>query len=151
MVLLNWNDFTYFLQQIIDPWTFQTRISPQASQLTQMAHIFPFQRMASVYLPCWRQPLSLPNQNLANGHNLEDGLPVSKKDHHHLFQPFSWPFGRGPTTLSLGELRSPWLLTTYKSWEPILQEGLLHTNGWKFPPLRFLCLPNPTSGLHPNQ
>ena len=27
------------------------------------------------------------------------------------------PFGRGPTTRSLGDLRSPWLLPTYKSWD----------------------------------
>ena len=28
-----------------------------------------------------------------------------------------WPFARGPTTGSLGDLRSPRLLTTYKSWD----------------------------------
>ena len=30
---------------------------------------------------------------------------------HIFFSPFK-PFGRGPTTQSLGDLRSPWLLTT---------------------------------------
>ena len=28
-----------------------------------------------------------------------------------------WLFGRGPTTLSLEDLRSPWLLTPYESWD----------------------------------
>ena len=32
------------------------------------------------------------------------------------------PFGRGPTTLK--ELRSPWLLTTYKSWDDPPSTGL---------------------------
>ena len=27
------------------------------------------------------------------------------------------PFGRDPTTRFLGDLQSPWLLTTYKSWD----------------------------------
>ena len=27
------------------------------------------------------------------------------------------PLGRGPTTRSLGDLRSPWLLTTYPNWD----------------------------------
>ena len=27
-----------------------------------------------------------------------------------IYKPCSWPFGRGPTTRSLGDLRSPWLL-----------------------------------------
>ena len=34
------------------------------------------------------------------------------------------PFGRGPTTRSLGDLRSPWLLTTYPSPGMILQVDL---------------------------
>ena len=28
-----------------------------------------------------------------------------------------WPFGRGPTPRSLANLRSPWSLTTYESWD----------------------------------
>ena len=35
-----------------------------------------------------------------------------------IYKPCIWPFGRGPTTRSLGDLRSPWLLlTTYMSWD----------------------------------
>ena len=46
-------------------------------------------------------------------------IPVSKWLVTPIYKPFS-PFGRG-ITRSLGDLRSPWLLATYKSWEPILQ------------------------------
>ena len=31
--------------------------------------------------------------------------------------------GRGPTTRSLGDVRSPWLLTTYKSWDDPPSDG----------------------------
>ena len=33
-----------------------------------------------------------------------------------IYKQWKRPFGRGPTR-SLGDLRSPWLLTTYKSWD----------------------------------
>ncbi len=39
-------------------------------------------------------------------------IPVSKWLVTHIHKPFR-PFGRVPTTRSLGDLRSPWFLTTY--------------------------------------
>ena len=45
---------------------------------------------------------------------------VSSQDHPHL-KAMKRPSGRGPTTPGLGDLRSPWLLTTYPSHGMILQ------------------------------
>ena len=39
-------------------------------------------------------------------------IPVRKWSVPPIYRPFR-PFGRDPTTRSLGDLRSPWLLTTY--------------------------------------
>ena len=47
-------------------------------------------------------------------------IPVSKWLVTPIYKPFR-PFGRGPTTPGLGDLRSPWLLTTYPSPGMILQ------------------------------
>ena len=34
-----------------------------------------------------------------------------------IYKPCSWPLIWGPTTRSLGDLRPPWLLTTYPNWD----------------------------------
>ncbi len=51
-------------------------------------------------------------------------IPVSKWLVTPIYKPFR-PLVRGPTTRSLGDLRSPWLLTTYHHplGSPILQAG----------------------------
>ena len=46
------------------------------------------------------------------------------------------PFVRGPTTPGLGDLRSPWLLTTYKSWDD--------------PPTHGAWVPHPTFEVCPH-
>ena len=49
-------------------------------------------------------------------------------------QAMKWPFGRGPITPILrGRKRSPWLLTTYKSWDDPPQSG----------PFKFPLIPYP--------
>ena len=52
-------------------------------------------------------------------------IPVSKWLGSPSFISYEWPFGRGPTTWSLGDLPLPWLLTTYRSSGMILQGPLL--------------------------
>ena len=42
---------------------------------------------------------------------------VSGEDHPPFFSHGVRPSGRQTTTRSLGDLRSPWSLTTYKSWD----------------------------------
>ena len=52
------------------------------------------------------------------GHYLEDGPPLSKwLGSPPFIRHEVRPFGRGPTTRSLGDLRSSWLLTTYDTWD----------------------------------
>ena len=56
------------------------------------------------------------NQGVRSNHTyLEDHPRTSKWLVTPIYKTFS-PFGRG-ITRSLGDMRSPWLLTTYKSWD----------------------------------
>ncbi len=54
-------------------------------------------------------------------------IPVSKWLGSPPFISHEWPFGRGPTTRSLGDLRSPWtMVINHLPSGMILQVGLLH-------------------------
>ena len=78
-----------------------------------------FQQMASVYLPCWRQPLSLPNQSLANGQQgppFKPTVPSTFRTSPYRIRQFfnNKPLKCFVSWLATTRLLKNWLLNTYE-------------------------------------